>query len=218
MSKGIVECVHWDPEVDPALQETQKKNKWILLAGVAAVVAVAVGVSLWLFLPRDKPPVDPPTGGEQPTVSQSDTVPGETQPQPQSPTEEDPILTQGIAFYSSGSYAEAMAALDQALTNNPESGAAYTYRGLTQFQLANYPAAIQDLTQALRRMGESADLVTLRGTAYYMQGFYPEAIGDLTRAIALNPGSTKAYSYRAMAYDATNQPDLAAADRARIGV
>ena len=215
MSKEIVECVHWDPEVDPVMQQTRKKNQWVLLAGGLAVLAVAVGVSLWLFLPKKEPPPDEPT-----TVSGQATLPvGQTESTPveSQPPEEDPILTMGIAYYNSGSYQEALSTLEQALAIQPDSGVAYTYLGLTQFSLQNYQAAIIDFTQALRRVGESADLVTLRGTAYYQQGLYPEAIGDLTRAITLNPGSTNAYTYRAMAYDATGRSDLAAADRAKIG-
>jgi len=214
MSKDIVECVHWDPEVDPVQQAARKQNQWVLLAGGLAILAVAVGVSLWLFLPKKEPvPIEPPTEPGQVTLPVSQTEPV---PETQAP-EDDPVLAMGIAYYNSGNYEQALVSLEQAVAIHPESGAAYTYRGLTQFSLGGYQAAIMDFTQALRRMGESADLVTLRGTAYYMQGLYPECIGDLSRAIELNPGSTNAYTYRALAYDATGRPELAAADRARIG-
>ena len=211
MKNEIVECVHWDPEVDPALQATRKKNNWVLLAGALAVLAVAVGVSLWLFLPRGEPqPEVPTTDAGQVSVGQTEDPSAPSQPAPQ----DDPALAQGIEYYSSQNYAMALGSLNQAIATNPESGTAYTFRGLTQFAMMNYREAIQDFTQAMRRGGESADIVTLRGTAYHMLGLYPEAIGDLTRAIELNPGGSKAYEQRAQVYDATGRADLAAADRA----
>jgi len=216
MSKNdIVECVHWDPEVDVPAQAARKKNLWVLLAGVLVVIAVAVGVSLLLFLPKREPGPELPTEPGQATQYEEPTDPGPGQTQP--PPAEDPVLARGIELYNSGSYAQAIVALNQALVNQPDSGAAYTYRGLTQFSMGNYQAAIQDFTQAMIRMGESAELRTLRGTSYYMEKLYPEAIGDLTRAVELNPGSVNAYTYRALAYEATGRMDLAAADRARIG-
>lgn len=131
--------------------------------------------------------------------------------------ENDPILAQGKALYESGNYAQALIALDQAIEARPDSGTAYSYRGLTQFSLGSYQAAITDFTQAMRYIGENTELMTLRGTAFYMQALYLEAIGDLTRAIEINPGNVNAYTYRAMAYEATGRMDLASADRARVG-
>ena len=217
MNKDIVECVHWDPEVDPVAQAARQKNRWFLLAGVLVVIAVAVGVSLALFLPKREPVPEPPTEPGQATSAAEQTDPGftpaPTQPQP----EEDPILTQGIGYYNSGSYALALSTLDRAVVAQPDSGKAYTYRGLTQFALGKYQEAIADFTQAIRRMEPSADLTLMRGSSYFMLALYPEAIGDLTRAIELNPDNVRAYEYRAKAYEASGRIDLAQADRARIG-
>jgi len=218
MSKDIVECVHWDPEVDPVAQAARQKNRWILLAGVLVVIAVALGSSLLFFLPRMEPlPAPPPTESGQAVPGQSEpgSEPGQTQPP--APPAEDPTLARGIEYYNAGNYALALATLNQAVAALPDSGAAYTYRGLTQFSMGSYQASIQDFTQAMIRMGESAELRTLRGTAYYMEKLYPEAIGDLTKGIEINPGNVNAYTYRALAYEATGRMDLAAADRARIG-
>jgi len=215
MKNDIVECVHWDPEVDPVAQAARKNNRWVLLAVSLSIVAVAVGVSLVLFLPkREPPPIEPPTEAGQATTTAWQNDPGDPG---QPPPAENPFFEQGKAFYESGNHAQALIALDQAIAAQPDSGAAYTYRGLTQFSMGQYQESIQDFTQAMIRMGESAELRTLRGTAYYMQSLYPEAISDLTQAIELNPGNVNAYTYRAMAYEATGRMDLAQADRARIG-
>jgi len=208
MKNDIVECVHWDPEVDPVAQAARQKNKWVLLAGALVVLAVAVVVSLLFFLPRGgKPPVEPP-----PETGQADLTEAPTQTQ--RPPEENPLLTQGIAYYNSQNYAAALDLLNRAVAALPDPGVAYTYRGLTQFALQNYPNAEQDFTQAMIRMGKSAELLTLRGMTNYQRGWYSDAIGDLTDAIKLDPGSSRAYEQRALAYDATGRMDLAAADRA----
>jgi len=218
MSKDIVDCIHWDPEVDPVAQQARQNSRWILLAGALVVAAVAVGVSLLLFLPKREPLPGEPTTTE---AGQATSVEGWTDPgpqtQPQTPPDDNLSLTRGIELYNSGNYALALISLEQAVAADPESGAAYTYRGLTQFSLGKYQEAVQDFTQAMRRMDPTAELTLMRGTSHYMLQLYPEAISDLTKAIELNPGSANAFTYRALAYEATGRPDLAAADRARIG-
>jgi len=220
MAKDIVECVHWDPEVDPAQQETRQKNKWVLLAGGLAVLAVAVGVSLWILLPAREPvpagELTSETGQAGLPVSQTEPGTPQAQPPGDPATTDDPVLAQGIEYYKTGNYQMAVSSLDLALSNNPESGEAYSYRGLSYFSLGKYQEAITDLTQSLRYLGFRADVITVRGISYYFTARYPECIGDLTRAIEMEPANNNAYTYRAMAYDATNRADLAAADRARI--
>ena len=213
MSKDIVDCIHWDPEVDSVAQ--RQNSRWILLAGALVVAAVAVGVSLLLFLPK-RAPVDPEltTESGQTTTAEGQTDPG-LQTQPQTP--EDPGLTRGKELYTSGNYALALISLNQALVADPESGETYAYRGFTQFSLGNYREAISDLTQAMRRMNPTAELALMRGTSHYMLQLYPEAISDLTQTLELSPGNANALTYRALAYEATGKMDLAQADRARIG-
>jgi len=222
MSKDIVECVHWDPETDPARQvqlASRMKSRWILLAGALAVLAVAVSLGLILSKGGD-PPVESPVGGDEPTIAAGQTEPG-TQPQEVRMEDIDPALLQGKTMYENGDHAGAIASLDVVLASNPESGEAYTLRGFSYFSQANYENAVTDLTKSLRYSAgpieDSANIITMRGIAYYFLARYPEAIGDLTRALELNPGNTNAYTYRALCYDSTGRMDLAAADRARIG-
>ncbi|MDR2686165.1 MAG: tetratricopeptide repeat protein [Oscillospiraceae bacterium] len=216
MSKELVECVHWDPEVDPVAQTARQKNRWVLLAGALVVIAVAVGMSLLFLLPK-RAPAEPPAEPGQATSAAGWTDPGSSPAPTQPPPEDDPTLAQGKDYYKNQNYALALASLNRAIAANPDSGEAYTYRGLTQFAQQKYQEAIADFTQAMRRMEPNAELTLMRGTAHYLLALYPEAIGDLTRAIELSPGSVKAYEYRALAYEASGRMDLAQADRARIG-
>ncbi|MCL2495518.1 MAG: tetratricopeptide repeat protein [Oscillospiraceae bacterium] len=218
MSKEIVDCIHWDPEVDAPAKRNIGRS--LLILG-AIVAAVAVVVCLWLFLPRpEPPPVEPPTETGQaihttapPAYSVTTTAPSPLAPG------DDLYLAQGKAMYESGNYMQALLYLNQAIAANPRSGAAYTYRGLTNFSLGDRnQEVVSDVTQAIRYLGDSADLRTLRGTASFLLGQYPEAIGDLTQAIELNPDGRQAYEYRARAYEATGRMDLAQADRAKLGI
>jgi len=219
MSKDIVECVHWDPEVDPAQQETRKKNKWVLLAGGLAVLAVAVTVSLLLFLPGREPvsPESPTEAGQFDPLPVNQSEPETQQPGADPALSNDPILAQGIEYYKNANYDAAVSNLNLALASNPESGDAYSYRGLSYFSLGKYEDAVSDLTKALPYLGFRADVLTVRGISYYQMGHFPECIADLTRAIELDPmNANNAYTYRAFAYDATGRVAEAAADRALI--
>ncbi|MCL1952059.1 MAG: tetratricopeptide repeat protein, partial [Oscillospiraceae bacterium] len=181
------------------------------------VLAVAVGAILWAVLPAREPGTTQPadqTGQSSQSVNQ--TEPGTQQ------SAEDPVLEQGKAFYKAKDYEAAITNLTLALANNPESGEAYSYRGLSYFSQAKYDEAISDLIQARRYLGNNADVLTVRGISYCLTARYPEAIGDLSLVIELNPdpanpNTKNALTYRATAYEARGEMDKAAADRARLG-
>ncbi len=210
MSRPVanVEAREWNPEVDEMYQVRRKSNIKFLIILAAVVVVVAVVVSLVLFLPGKNDPTD--LGSAQPPEGQT-TVAEQTTLDPNDP------VALGMSSYASGNYAEAITILDLAVAQKPESGDAYAFRGMSHFMQANYSSAIMDLTKALRYLGERSDLLTLRGQSYYLQAMYPEAGGDLTRAIELDPVNKNAYTYRAMVYDITGKPELAASDRLMAG-
>jgi len=217
MSKELVDCIHWDPEVDAPAKRNIGRS--LLILG-AIVAAVAVVVGLWFFLPRpEPPPVEPPTETGQALWTTAPPAYSVTTTAPSPLAQGDDLYLQGKAMYESGNYMQALLYLNQAIAANPRSGAAYTLRGLTNFSLGDRnQEVVLDVTQAIRFLGDSADLRTLRGTASFMLGQYPEAIGDLTLAIELNPDGRQAYEYRAKAYEATGRMDLAQADRAKLGI
>jgi tetratricopeptide (TPR) repeat protein len=226
MSKNIVECVHWDPEVDHVQAAGRKRNGWLILVlGTVAVVVVASVTCLLLFgLPgrqsggTSSGPGEATVLAEQPQEPPTDPpyVPQTTTAEP-AQSGQDPYLTQGIASYDIKNYAEAIGFLSVALQSNPALGPAYTYRGLSYFSQADYARAVADFTQSLRYTGESAEIYTLRGTSYVQLRYYTEAIADLTRAIVIDPAAQKAYTYRAVAYESVGSYDLAAADRQMAG-
>lgn len=213
MSKNIVECVHWDPEVDAAEQGSRKQNLfWIVIAASAVVIVLALS-SLIFFWPGGGSSEEP--SGET-TLAQGDpSQPDEQVTQAPIPVEDDLNLTRGMTLYQQQSYAEAIAAFALALESNPESAAAYMYRGQCHFSLSDYNKAIVDFTQALRRAPDNAQPLIMRGGSYFFLNCYPEAISDLTAALEMKlPGDSaySAYSYRARAYEAMGEYALAQAD------
>ena len=219
MSKNIVECIHWDPAVDPALQADKKKSKLGWIVAGAAVAGVALMVCLVLFGPLGNwlgstlPPDEPETGWQQPTQDPATpTTQGwETQPTTEPPTQ-DPNLAQAKSYYGLNQYEAALPLFGAALAADPDSVDAYTYRGMCFFFLERFQEAIGDFTQALVRSPDSAAILALRGGSYYRTGYYPEAISDLSRSIAIAPDKT-AYNYRSMTYEAMGQHALAVADQ-----
>ena len=215
MGKEQVECVHWNPEVDPEVQEMKNKSKMGLIIAVSSVAAVVLVVCLFLFGPLGKwlegtiPPDEPET-----LLSATEATQGFEPTTPVQAAEEDPNLANGIMAFEQKQYDAAVVSLNMALAGNPESVRAYTYRGYSFFMLEKYQEAITDFGQAIRRSPESADIIALRGGSYFKAGYYSEAISDLTRAIEMAPDNKNALSYRGKTYEAMGQHALAMADYA----
>jgi len=222
MARNIVECIHWDPEVDPVLQasnQKRKRSRIIVLAGLAAVVLV---VCLFLFTPlggRSEPgePGEFVFTTQAPTTLPSETLtppPFEHHTPPTMPHTPDNDLDRGIALFNAGQYAAAIAQLEQAMRTEPDSiTEAYIYRGLSFYNLESFHAAIGDFTNAHRRAPNDADILALRGGSFYRAGWYPEAIDDLTRAIELDPSNADAFDYRARTYETMGEHARAITDR-----
>ena len=210
MSKNIVDCIHWDPDIDQPFKRNTGKTIGIL-AG-AAIAVVAVVVSLVLFTPPSQPKPPKPDGGGQ-TIWY-----GVTQPQQSAPGSSNPEYQRGDALVKEQRFEEAIAAFDLALMYDPQSSAAYMNRGYCNFMLDRYQNAVTDYTKTLRYSTDNRELLhahTMRGGAYYWLQHYPEAIGDLTQAIKMDPisqNAANAYKYRAEAYEAMNEFALAQAD------
>lgn len=210
MSKGLVECVHWDPEVDLA-RNTRKKGKLGTALAAAAVVLVAGVSCAVLFWPKE-PTLDPSDFFDNGQAQQQTTQGDPTWPTAPPAAETDAELQQAILLYNSAQYDQSLAMLDNVLARSPESAQGYTYRGLCYFGKAEYGKAAAEFTKALMRTPDNPELYSLRGGAWCLADFYAEAIIDLTKAIELNPNNESAYSYRARAYEMTGQQALANTD------
>jgi len=191
---------------DGALDPVRSKSRKALFIALGAAVALVIAVNVFIAYRLGNPDaLTNATAQEAQYTHETATTPI---------PEDDSILALGIEYYESGDYDAAILALNRALTDNPELGEAYSYRGLSYFSLGKYKDAIVDFTKALHYLELRADVLTVRGIAYYFEERYAEAIGDFSRALELDPTNNNALAYRALAYDATDRADLAEADRA----
>jgi tetratricopeptide (TPR) repeat protein len=75
---------------------------------------------------------------------------------------------------------------------------------------------VEYVTDRIERNPQKPSAYNKRGQCYSYLKCYEEALMDFTKAIELDSGFTEAYFNRANVYDALNQPELAAADRAEF--
>jgi Flp pilus assembly protein TadD len=100
----------------------------------------------------------------------------------------------------------------QAITKNPDDGAAYKSRGFAYYNKQDYDKAIVDYTQALRIDPNDAAVYYFRGFAYYSKQDYDRAIADYTQALRIDPDYVDAYSNRGFVYYRKQDYDRAIAD------
>jgi Flp pilus assembly protein TadD len=118
---------------------------------------------------------------------------------------------QGVKFYGSGNFKEAINAYNRAIELNPQYAEANIGRGLAYEDLGNFQQAINDFSKAIELKPRSAEAYYRRGAAYYRlvvyggaddkSGNFQRAINDLSKTIELEPRNIEAYSGRGLAYD-----------------
>jgi Flp pilus assembly protein TadD len=117
-------------------------------------------------------------------------------------TEIDPaavqLANQGLAQYSSGNIAGALASYTEAIRIAPNAGALYLNRANAYLYKPDFRAAIADATKALELKVEKADdAYVVRGAAQAGLGNYGAGIADCNRALKINPRNALAYNNRA---------------------
>ena len=118
---------------------------------------------------------------------------------------------QGVKFYGSGNFKEAINAYNKAIELNPQYVEAYIGRGLAYEDLGNFQQAIIDFSKAIELKPRSAEAYYNRGAAYYRlvvfggaddkSGNFQRAINDFSKTIELDPQYAGAYNRRGLAYD-----------------
>ncbi len=106
----------------------------------------------------------------------------------------------GVAAYTVGNYAEALAAFSKVLELIPQYKKAYLARGVAYDKLGNYNQAIKDFDKAIELNPEDADVYVGRGLLYGKHGNMNQAIKDFNKAIELKPQLAEAYDNRGIAY------------------
>lgn len=113
-------------------------------------------------------------------------------PQPQS-APQDGLASKALAHYQAQEWAEAAAAYQQYVSQNPNDPVAWHRLGTSRIYLKQYPEAIKNLEQAIKVGGSGAlDFYNL-ACAYALSGQKEQALDNLEKAI--NAGFTNRQQY-----------------------
>jgi serine/threonine protein kinase/lipoprotein NlpI len=127
-----------------------------------------------------RPPAPPaPTG----MISRTPAPPARTAADEKRRAEARPHYERGKAAAEAGDYAAAVAALNTALSLDPDSAPALNYRGLARYKLKQLDASIADFTRALEIDPGFVRAYNNRGLAHNKLGRFEPAIADFTQAI-----------------------------------
>jgi tetratricopeptide (TPR) repeat protein len=120
-------------------------------------------------------------------------------------------LEAGMRQMQPGSYREAIARFDRALSIAPQLADAYFERGVARHLLGESAAALADLDQALELNPDLAGAHNERGSIYRQQGDAQKAIGELSKSIQ-GRATTDGYYQRGQAYESLGQHQKAIDD------
>ena len=118
----------------------------------------------------------------------------------------------GAALFDRGDYDGALAALDRAVSLNPNDGYSLYERGLTWLAKSDYNRALADFNAVLKLQPNTWGALDERGNAYRGRGQYDLAIADYNAAIALYPNGAAIYFDRGQAHALKRDSGLAIAD------
>jgi tetratricopeptide (TPR) repeat protein/membrane protease YdiL (CAAX protease family) len=129
----------------------------------------------------------------------------------------DVLISRAMAYYYAGYPDKGQPDADQAIALSPEDAELYKYRSYIDEGRDKRDAAISDISQAIKySKRKDEDLYYRRGWDYQAKADYGKAIEDLNEAAKLDPSDMRIFRERAEVYARMGQPDLAAADLARI--
>ena len=112
-------------------------------------------------------------------------------------------------FIKEAKYQEALSALAEAIAQNPNSDAAYSWRGFVYNRMGRFSEAIPDLNQALNINPKNAQALTNRGFAYYGIKDNGRGLADLNAATEIDPSLPAAFAFRGLIYSDMGEQDRA---------
>ncbi|HTQ12807.1 MAG TPA: tetratricopeptide repeat protein [Rhizomicrobium sp.] len=113
-------------------------------------------------------------------------------------------------------YDQAILALNNAIAADPKLWRAYENRGAAEGALGELDKAGADIDVAMQLAPKEPGPVRMQGQLFLAERRYDDAVASFTAAIANDSSDAPSYGLRAQVYDKLNQPDKAAADRAKL--
>jgi TonB family protein len=129
---------------------------------------------------KSAPPkrVEPPKNSDNATASSETSNTRSVTPNVPAPADSSDLYKQGLSYLKAGQFAEAVSALRQAVTHNPEDAVAYAKLGLAYSALGQYTEAIAALKMAILIKPQLVD-----AEAYYRLGEAYSAVGKQSDAV-----------------------------------
>ena len=103
------------------------------------------------------------------------------------------LVKEGIAHFDQKRYAEAVAALDKAISLTPSDPEAYRRRAMSKRELQDHAGAMADFTKALELDPRNSRAYAGRGVTKTKSGDVSGAMEDFTRAVELDPQYENAF-------------------------
>src|SRR5438067_1037541 len=100
-----------------------------------------------------------------------------------------PYLERGIAFKIDGRYEEAVAELDQLLSEDPNSSDGHHQMGLVQGFVGDFDLSLEHLQRAVTLAPARIDIRTDLALTYSMLGMYEEAAVEFKEVLVREPGN-----------------------------
>ncbi|MEP3478863.1 MAG: tetratricopeptide repeat protein [Fuerstiella sp.] len=135
----------------------------------------------------------------------------------QSEDESDELLfLKATAASQLGKTDEAIAALTDALKENPKHQPARVRRAELQLKQQNFEASLADWNQAIEMHGESANLLAGRASALAAMGKRDQAVADLDQAISIEPNHISARRKRSQLFQGMGDHKAAISDAGEL--
>src|SRR5512132_4385263 len=96
-------------------------------------------------------------------------------------------FNEGVKYYKSAKYKEAVAAFNRAIKAAPKSDEAYNNRGLAYAKLGQRDNALKDYDEALKLNPDLSDAQFNRGNIFFVQKDYERAVKDFDEVIKQDP-------------------------------
>lgn len=148
---------------------------------------------------RDSQVFEPDTSHRLTNQIEDSLIQSEISQQMSSSLRANDLLEQGNALLIQSQYEAAIAAYEQSIALEPNSGQAWLNRGCALFYLKEYEQAIASYDQALHRSGDLADAWYNRAGALTKLHQYDQAIACYERVTQLKPDYLAAWHDRGLA-------------------
>jgi tetratricopeptide (TPR) repeat protein len=187
------------------LPRSARRAVWLFVALALGGLGVAGGFhALWAGSPRVEAPqvvygglLPPPLPGVLPDIDEQPAF-FDDAPVLEGVVVHRENLIEAQRLYDAGRYRQARSLLEQVLTNEPKSVAAWTLLGLVRYDSGDVPGAREAANKVLELEPTNAQVQVLLATLFFEEGRHQEGRAALKRYLELEPEGPFAEEARAL--------------------